>query len=86
MAEEAEKIGAALCGSLIVEDDGNYYNRFILIAGGSAVIDYLGNYLVEPSTKAGTWSATLDMAALSKFREKFPFHLDADAFALSSPG
>lgn len=189
MAREAEKAGAALCGSLIIEEDGNYYNRFILMLpdgtfehydkrhrfrlagehehysagtslvtvslngwrirpmvcydlrfpvwsrnrddydlliytanwpaprhlawetlvraraienlayvaavnrigtdgndipyeGGSAVIDYVGNYLVEPLTKAGLWTATLDKAALDKFRDRFPFHLDSDPFTL----
>lgn len=31
MAETAAQVGAALCGSLIIEDGGNYYNRFILM-------------------------------------------------------
>jgi omega-amidase len=52
--------------------------------GGSAIIDYLGDYLVEPSTNAGVWSATLDKASLEKFREKFPFHLDADQFTFQN--
>lgn len=189
MAREAELAGAAVCGSLIIEEDGNYYNRFILMrpdgslehydkrhrfrlagenehysagsrlvtvtlngwrirplvcydlrfpvwsrnrgdydlliytanwpeprhlawetliraraienlayvaavnrigtdgnniryAGGSAVIDYLGNYLVEPSAKTGLWTATLDVAGLKEFRDRFPFHLDADRFSL----
>jgi predicted amidohydrolase len=189
MAETAQKIGAAMCGSLIIEDDGNYYNRFILMradgqpecydkrhlfrlagehehyaagrelrtfdlngwrirplvcydlrfpvwsrnrdnydllvyvanwpdrrhlawetliraraienqafvaavnrvgtdgndihyAGGSAIIDYLGNYLASFSSEPGLSSATLDMTALSEFRMKFPFHTDADAFTL----
>lgn len=31
MAEAAKRTGAAICGSLIVSDGGNYYNRFILM-------------------------------------------------------
>jgi hypothetical protein len=27
-------------------------------------------------------SATLDMDAMNKFREQFPFHLDADEFSV----
>jgi omega-amidase len=50
--------------------------------GGSAVIDYLGNYLASPGKAPGIFSATLDMNALLEFRENFPFHLDADNFAL----
>lgn len=62
-----------------VGNDGNDipYN------GGSAIIDYLGNYLVEPSSAAGAWSAELDKAALATFRERYPFHLDADGFTLT---
>lgn len=191
MARKAEETGAALCGSLIIEDGGNYYNRFILMRpdgsfehydkrhrfrlagehehysagsapvtislkgwrirpmvcydlrfpvwsrnrddydlllytanwpaprhlawqtliraraienlafvaavnrigvdgngipyeGGSAIIDYVGNYLFEPSSGAGIWSAELDGAGLAKFRERFPFHLDADPFTLDT--
>lgn len=31
MAETADKTGAAICGSLIIEDCGEYYNRFVLM-------------------------------------------------------
>ena len=31
----------------------------------------------------GTASSDLDLEALIKFRERFPFHADADAFSLS---
>lgn len=193
MAQQAEKAGAAVCGSLIIEDGGNYYNRFILMrpdgslehydkrhrfrlagehehysagsslatmtlkdwrirpmvcydlrfpvwsrnradydlliytanwparrhlawetltraraienlayvaavnrtgvdgneipySGGSAIIDFLGNYLVEPSADPGMWSAALDRASLAQFREQFPFHLDADQFSLHNAG
>jgi predicted amidohydrolase len=50
--------------------------------GGSAVIDYLGNYLASAGEAPGIFSAELDMSGLSKFREKFPFHVDADSFTL----
>src|SRR5690606_24666748 len=50
--------------------------------GGSAIIDYVGNYLVSFRDEASVSSATLDMAELGKFREKFAFHIDADHFSL----
>ena len=50
--------------------------------GGSAVIDYLGDYLVQPTNGAGVWTATLDKRRLDEFRERFPFHIDADPFEL----
>jgi hypothetical protein len=31
-------------------------------------------------------SASLDMAGMTKFRQQFPFHLDADEFSLSLAG
>lgn len=31
MAETADRIGAAVCGSLVIQDGGEYYNRFILM-------------------------------------------------------
>lgn len=50
--------------------------------GGSVVVDYLGNDLTPATDGVGTWSATLDLGKLKAFREKFPFHLDADRFAI----
>lgn len=57
--------------------DGNN----IRYAGGSAIVDYLGNYLASFSEESGIATTTLDMTALTKFRAKFPFHLDADRFS-----
>jgi len=52
-------------------------------AGDSVVLDPKGMPLLQLNTaqeEAGT--ATLDQAAQAEFREKFPAHLDADAFDL----
>lgn len=191
MAETAAQAGAAVCGSLVIEDGGNYYNRFILMhpdgrceyydkrhrfrlagehehyasgsacatftlngwrlrplvcydlrfpvwsrnrndydllvyvanwpeprhlawetllraraieniayvagvnrvgtdgnevpyIGGSAVIDYTGNYLATLGKEPGVASATLEMAGLEKFRDRFPFWRDADEFSLAT--
>lgn len=51
--------------------------------GGSAVIDYLGRSLVSMADECAVMSATLEKPPLEKFREKFPFHLDADAFSIT---
>jgi len=61
-----------------VGTDGND----IRYVGGSAVIDYLGNYLASAGEESGIFRASLDMAGLLQFREKFPFYLDADQFTL----
>lgn len=52
--------------------------------GGSAVIDYSGAYLTPVTDGPGVWSASLDLANLKQWRDKFPFHLDADRFAIEA--
>ncbi|HEX2138204.1 MAG TPA: amidohydrolase [Woeseiaceae bacterium] len=63
-----------------VGTDGNG----IRYAGGSAVVDYLGHHLTPVTDAPGVWSATLDLGKLKAFREKFPFHVDADRFELET--
>ena len=50
--------------------------------GGSALIDYLGEDIADLGDRASTATATLDLTALQEFREKFPFHRDADNFTI----
>jgi predicted amidohydrolase len=50
--------------------------------GGSAIIDYLGNYLAAPGEQPAVATAMLDMSGLTTFRRKFPFCTDADEFSL----
>jgi predicted amidohydrolase len=52
-------------------------------AGGSAVVDYLGTTLVDLGDRVATATATLEMEPLKTFRERFPFHVDADKFSLT---
>ncbi|HUD96753.1 MAG TPA: amidohydrolase [Woeseiaceae bacterium] len=51
--------------------------------GGSAIIDYLGTDMLSMADKPAVMAATLEKAPLETFREKFPFHLDADAFTIT---
>ncbi len=51
-------------------------------AGGSAIVDYLGHELANLGETAGTATATLDLDALNKFRDRFAFQKDADDFSL----
>jgi predicted amidohydrolase len=51
-------------------------------AGGSAVIDYLGHDLTDLGDSPGVATVPLDKDELHKFREKFPFHVDADFFSI----
>jgi omega-amidase len=67
-----------LAGVNRVGKDGNN----LPYIGGSAIIDYLGNDLADLGDQQGTATATLDLEALQKFRDRFAFHKDADSFAL----
>lgn len=40
MQEMAKSKGASICGSLIIEDDGNFYNRFLCIAPDGSQTTY----------------------------------------------
>lgn len=52
-------------------------------SGGSVVLDYLGKPLaVAQDDQPQIISATLDFSALKRFRQDFPFYLDADDFEL----
>jgi len=51
-------------------------------AGGSTIIDYLGQELAGLGEQQGMLTATLDLEALQKFRQRFAFHKDADDFHL----
>ena len=59
--------------------DGNDVNY----RGGSAIVDYLGQHLVSMAGESAVKSATLEKLPLEKFREKFPFNLDADRFSIT---
>ena len=50
--------------------------------GGSAVVDYLGEDLVDLGDRVGTATVTLQLEALQRFRDRFPFHRDADDFTI----
>jgi predicted amidohydrolase len=51
-------------------------------AGDSAVLDFLGQPVVELGASELVVTATLDPAALAAHRERFPAWMDADAFEL----
>jgi predicted amidohydrolase len=53
-------------------------------AGDSVAHDFLGEPLAELGSEPGVVTVELDLAALRAFRERFPAHLDADRFTLST--
>jgi omega-amidase len=52
-------------------------------AGDSAVLDFLGQPLVELGAHEQVVTVTVDAAALATHRERFPAWMDADDFAIS---
>jgi omega-amidase len=56
----------------------------IAYAGDSAVLDFLGQPLVELGGQEQVVTATLDPAALGAFRARFPAWMDADSFSLGA--
>ena len=61
-----------------VGTDGNQ----LPYSGNSAVLDYLGQTMVDLGAQQQVLTVALDQAALGAFREKFPAWMDADAFEL----
>jgi predicted amidohydrolase len=51
-------------------------------AGGSAIINFLGQDVANLHDTNGAASATLDLDELRKFRARFPFDVDADDFSI----
>jgi len=50
--------------------------------GGSAVIDYLGQHIVEMNDQEGVANASVDMDSLKSFRSKYDFLADRDEYQL----
>ena len=57
--------------------------RGIDYVGDSGVWNYLGNPVAACGEQSAAVTAELDGAALTRYREKFPAHLDADRFELA---
>ena len=53
-------------------------------AGDSVAHDFLGEPLAQLGSEPAVVTVELDLAALRAFRERFPAHLDADRFTLST--
>jgi len=56
----------------------------IAYVGDSAALDFTGQPLLELHDKPQVATLNLDLDALRAWRDKFPAHLDADAFILES--
>lgn len=71
---------AYVAGVNRIGEDGNG----IAHLGDSVVLDYTGQPLLELHDGARAATVTLDLAGLRGWRDKFPAHLDADAFTLET--
>jgi len=71
---------AFVAGVNRVGDDG----LGVAHVGDSAVLDFTGQPLLELHDRELAATVTLDAEALHGWRDKFPAHLDADAFTLES--
>lgn len=63
-----------------VGTDGNNLNYL----GGSAVLGFLGNTLVESGAEPQMQTASISYTELQEFRERFPVHMDADSFEINN--
>ena len=61
-----------------IGDDGHG----VAHAGESVVLDFMGQPLLELHENAQTATVPVDIEAVRGWRDKFPAHLDADAFSL----
>lgn len=52
--------------------------------GGSAIVDYLGASLADLGAEPGVATATLSLEDLARFRTRFAFQDDADAFTIDT--
>lgn len=52
-------------------------------SGDSQVLDFQGEALLAPGETGGVFQVRLSATELAAYRERFPAHLDADAFSLS---
>jgi predicted amidohydrolase len=71
---------AFVAGVNRVGEDG----KGIAYAGDSVVLDFTGQPLVELNDAPQVVTVPLDLEASRAWRDKFPAHLDADAFILES--
>jgi predicted amidohydrolase len=53
-------------------------------AGDSLLVDFKGDLVLDLKSKDQILTSELSLESLAEFRAKFPAHLDADSFSLSS--
>jgi predicted amidohydrolase len=60
--------------------DGNKINY----TGDSAVINPLGEYVINAKNKSGTFTAVLSKKTIDNYKKNFPAHKDSDKFEIKS--
>ena len=71
-----------MCYTVGVNRIGTDHNQLDYI-GHSQVVDYLGNYVLEPQESDGVYIITLDKPKMLETREKLAFLEDQDAYQIS---
>jgi len=70
-----------MCYAVGVNRIGTDHNALDYV-GHSQVIDYLGNYLVDPQEAEGVFIVTLDKTKMLETREKLGFLQDQDTYLI----
>jgi predicted amidohydrolase len=71
-----------MCYTVGVNRIGTDHNQLDYV-GHSQVVDYLGNYVLEPQESDGVYIITLDKPKMLENREKLAFLDDQDAYQMS---
>jgi predicted amidohydrolase len=78
-ARAIENLSYAVAVNRTGEDENGYS-----YVGHSQVVDYLGDYLVEPTEQNGVFITTLDKSKVIAIREKLNFLSDKDTFDIKN--
>jgi omega-amidase len=76
-ARAIENMSYAIGVNRVGEDDNGYE-----YTGHSQLVDYLGEYLIEPTEEEGILIATLDKSKMLEVRKKLDFLSDKDIFEI----
>ncbi|MFB0909900.1 MAG: nitrilase-related carbon-nitrogen hydrolase, partial [Flavobacterium sp.] len=76
-ARAIENMSYAIGVNRVGEDNNGYQ-----YTGHSQLVDYLGEYLIEPTEAKGILVAILDKSKMLEVRKKLPFLSDKDVFEI----
>ena len=65
MREQAQKYNSAICGSIIIEEDSNYYNRFLWVEPGGKTLTYDKKHLFRMADEDKYYSEGKELIDIS---------------------